>query len=983
MKVRHTHISLAIRSALMLAMLPLAAQAQDAPAPETKTLQAVQVTGSRIKTSEKVISRPVAIISREQIDKSGVTSVGDLLQQLTTGGKALNAKFNSSGNFGFPPDGGGIGAGSSQVDLRHLESKRVLVLVDGIRWVNESSASGGSGSADLNTIPLTIVDHIEVLEDGASAIYGSDAIAGVVNVITKKKFDGFAVHAKYGEYSAGDGETTDLSVMWGHGDDKWNAVVAASYFKQQRVSSADRDLSRYPQPGAPFSGSSGTPQGRMIFCDPNNAVPDTPGFCDPGEANWYDITLNDGVVLTPGTIYDPNDPNTFHGFSATDRFNFAPFNLVVTPQERKAIFGNFSYNFSDAVSGHIKAMYNERESVNQAAPEPIFVGIGAGSGGLADTNSISALNPYNPFGYDLITGPIGDPGVNFDFIGRRPLELGPRIFNQDVKTWYFNAGLDGSFSTTNHNFDWEANYVRSINQAEQVFTGGFNVAHLKLALGDPAACAAAGDGCVPLDLFGGQARPITPAMADYVLADQHDSSKQFLDIFSFNISGDMFDIGDRQAGFAAGVEHRVYKGKFIPDILRQQGISQDSGAAAVSAKYNVTEYYGEVRLPFTSTFTTDAALRISDYSTFGAATTGKVGFKWQPIEDFAFRGTYSTGFRAPNLGELFGLTQFGATLVDPCGPTRGPGDPPVVDTTNGVSPGTEEACVALGVPNGFEQNNTQIITFTGGNPNLSPEKSKSWTLGAVYSPSWAEDASWSNRLDFELTYYHHEINGAIKAPDIQALLNSCIDGTTATTTSPDCALFTRQASGNLNPPTDFLANIGQIETSGIDFKANWASTEWSWGQLSAALQVTHVIDYDATGSQRTVGIEVADSAIPDYQSNLQLGWKMGDFDLAWNMRYTSDVEEDCNNAVRVGQVGSPGCATRNEFHHLGATTYHDIQFGWKDIFGVENLKWAIGVNNAFDKDPPPCITCSLNGYDAGTYDIPGGRFWYTSIDWKF
>src|SRR6185295_751922 len=182
------------------------------------------------------------------------------------------------------------------------------------------------------------------------------------------------------------------------------------------------------------------------------------------------------------------------------------------------------------------------------APEPIFVGIGAGTGGVADTISISALNPFNPFGYDLTTGPIGSPGVNFDFAGRRPLELGPRIFTQNVKTWYLNFGLDGTVNSEHHTFDWDLNYVHTMNRAEQLFTGGFNVAHLKTALGDPAVCAAT-PGCTPLDIFGGQGRPITQAMANYVVADQTDRSLQALDIFSGNISGDMFDIGDRSAGF--------------------------------------------------------------------------------------------------------------------------------------------------------------------------------------------------------------------------------------------------------------------------------------------------------------------------------------------------------------------------------------------------------------------------------------------------
>ncbi len=186
-------------SALLGSAVAAAAVAQTAPSTAPAAMEDVVVTGSRIVQREAQAEQPISIIDREAIEKTGIASIGDLLQQLTTGGKALNAKFNSSGNFGYPPDGGGIGAGSAQVDLRNLDSKRVLVLVDGIRWVNESSASGVSGSADLNTIPTSIIDRVEVLEDGASAIYGSDAIAGVVNIITKKKFDGVEANYYTGE----------------------------------------------------------------------------------------------------------------------------------------------------------------------------------------------------------------------------------------------------------------------------------------------------------------------------------------------------------------------------------------------------------------------------------------------------------------------------------------------------------------------------------------------------------------------------------------------------------------------------------------------------------------------------------------------------------------------------------------------------------------------------------------------------------------
>ncbi len=963
---RTTRLSQAVRASLLLMAIPVFAHAQETPS----TLDAVEVTGSRIKQTEAVGANPVAVIDRAQIDQSGVASVGELLLQLSAGGKALNAKFNSSGNFGYPSDGGGIGAGSSQVDLRHLGSQRVLVLVDGIRWVNESSASGVSGSADLNTIPLAIVERIEILEDGASAIYGSDAIAGVVNIITRKNFEGAAVHGYYGEYDRG-GETTDANITVGGSGDRFSAVFSASFYEQESISAGSWDQSSFPIPGGGLAyGSSGTPQGRFTFCDPSLPVGQY-GSCTASQEFFFDVTLDNGTT-TP--VWDPNDPEggTFHNFSGADRFNYAPFNLLLTPSKRKSVYTGFDFAISDSVGLHGKALYNNRQSMNQAAPEPIFVGPYAGTAGIADGIIVHVDNPYNPFGITL------DPATNFGWVTRRPVEVGPRRFEQDVDTWYVNLGLDGSLSLGDRGFDWNIDYVRSENSAEQVFYNGYNVANIRLALGDPAICAAV-PGCVPLDLFGGQGRPMTQEMINWIRTTQHDASKQVLDLWQANLTGDLFAIGDNTAAFAVGVEHRTYEGNFDPDPLRQTGESQDSQAFPVAADYDVNEIYGEVNLPFHDTFEVNAAIRYSDYSTFGGATTGKVGFRWQPVEDIVFRGNWSEGFRAPNLGELYGLTQFGATIIDPCGPTNSL----VVDDSDG--PNTtplETACRAQGVPNGFEQANTQITTFTGGNPDLQPEESESWTLGAVWSPSWAENLSWSERMDFEVGYYHHEIDGAVQASDIQALLNDCL---AAGGLDPVlCAPFDRVAGGNLAPPNNFLDNLGVIETDGIDFKFNWRSPEWNWGGLTAALQSTHVMDYravdvDGNVAQRTVGIEVSDSAIPDWQTNAQLGWYSGDWAVAWNVRYISAVKESC-----AGLEGLPGCddGATDEWNTLESTFYNDLQLSWNNAFNAEGMKIAIGVNNVFDEDPPVCLTCSLNGYDAGTYDLPG-QFWYVSLDYKF
>jgi iron complex outermembrane receptor protein len=797
-------------------------------------------------------------------------------------------------------------------------------------------------------------------------VYGANAVTGVINIITRKNFEGVELNAYRGEYELG-GATTDASVSLGGGGERFHGVFVASYNKQDSISSAEYRHSAVPQPLAgPGAGSSGTPQGRYLFCDPARPTGQV-GSCDSADT-FYDLTLDDGTT-TP--VWNPADPDagSYHGFGAAARFNYGPFNLLLTPQERKSMFARVQFDISDNVSIYAKGLFNNRRSTNQAAPEPIFVGPAAGTGGLADTISISALNPYNPFGIDL------DAASNFGFVTRRPIEVGPRIFTQDVDTWYINMGLEGSFGADSK-YHWDLNFVQSENSADQVFVNGYNIAKIALALGDPAVCAQVPN-CVPLDLFGGQGRPFTQEMIDWIRTTQVDSSKQVLELVSANLTGDMFDIGDRTAGFAVGFEHRKYEGQFLPDPLRQTGESQDSFASPVDEDYSVSEMYAEFSFPLLETLDASAAVRWSDYSTFGSETTGKMGLRWQPIEAFAIRGTYSKGFRAPNLGELFGLTQFAATLVDPCGPTG----TVVVDASDGLdTTPLETACRAQGVPNGFQQANTQITTFTGGNAELQPEKSDSFTVGLVHDAGWAD--GFSDRLTFELTYYSHEIESGIQARDIQALLNACL---AAGGTDPVlCSPFTRPTLGNLAPPNNFLDNLGSIETDGFDFKIDWRGNEMSWGRLSAGLQATRVNDYTATDtdgivSQRTVGIEVSDSAIPKLQANLQLGWQRADWEVNLVTRYIDAVDEYCGNALTSAV---PGCDAGQVFHGLGTTVYNDASVAWNKAFNLEGLRLALAVNNLFGEDPPICYTCSLNGYDAGTYDLPGS-FWAITAKYGF
>lgn len=953
--LRPRRLSCAVRLSL-LCLLPGAAFAQQAPDSTPKTLDSIQVTGTRIKKAELETQVPVQVLSREAIERTGYSSVADVVQHLTASGASLSTKLNSSGNFGFPPDGGGVGAGAATVDLRHLGPKRVLVLVDGIRWVNESSGSGVGSSVDLNTIPLAIVDRIEVLEDGASSIYGSDAIAGVVNIITKKGAEGGHIEVQYGDYNLKGGDTSSIDLSFGGSSERAQWIVGASWFKQKEISSKEYEWATVPVPGTGLAnGSSATPQGRLVFADPSG--------------NTYNITSNTGVT---NPVFDPSQTgctrtDDYHCFSTADRYNFAPNNLLLTPNERKSVFGQVRFEFTPNVSGWFRGLYSERESANQAAPEPFFLGTDAGVyNEWAETKLvISANNPYNPFGFDLTT--MG-ANPNLFLLGRRPVEGGPRRYEQDVKTWYAAGGLDGIFEVNQRSWNWDINVMSSESKATQTNTGSYNVKHINQALGDPAACAAIA-GCVPLNLFGGPGT-ITPEMLAWISPIVRDRSKNTLSLGSANITGELFDIWAGPLSFAAGAEWRRYKGEYHPDPITIAGEYNGVPSGVTIGSYSVKEGYVEFDVPLAregfwgKSLDLSIAGRYSDYSTFGGTGTGKIGLRWQPADELLLRMSFAQGFRAPSIGELYGtLSRFDATIVDPC--------------NNAAS--TTPKCVADGVPPGYEQANPQISVVTAGNRDLEPEESRSFMAGAVWSPSWAEDSSWASKLDLGVTFYRHTIDKAIQAPDAQSIMDRCID----TRDAFACASYTRNDRGQIVRFEDILANLGTINTSGWDFTAHWLLPETGWGQLGFDWKATWVTRYELINESgqaepKGPGIEVSDSAIPEWSSTFATNWDYQNWNVNWTMRYIDRLRESC-----AGANGFAICTDSvADQHWLGSTTYHDAQISWRTDAWMKGVKLSVGVNNVFDKNPPICLSCTLNGYDPGTYDLPG-RYTYARLSMDF
>lgn len=956
MSSRIRSISLSIHAALVAGIVGAPGAyvfAQESRGDDVQKLEAIQVTGSRIKKAEIEGQAPVQVITSADIEATGLGSIGDVIQRLSVSGSSINTKFNSAGNFGFPPDGGGVGSGSTTISLRNLGAKRTLILVDGLRWVSESSASGVSAAVDLNTIPASAVDRIEILTDGASSLYGSDAIAGVINVITKKKQDGGNARIYYGDYSTGDGATKQGNLSLGGSGDRYDFFVDISGYEQKRISAADWEQSRYPTPGIdgavnPGAWSSATPGGRFTFA-PGDPTETYGGLCpiDPDSGASFCNLAGNGS-------------GGYRQWSNAERFNFAPYNLLLTPSKRTSLFAQGTYRITDNVNWNLKGAYTKRKSVNQAAPEPIFLGSEAGSGGLADFVGVDASNPYNPFGTILPEGA---------FLTRRPVEGGPRIFSQEVDTSYFTTGLNGDFSAGEHQFFWDVNYVTAENKANQTVNGTYNIAHIQRALGPIANCTAP---CVPLNIFGGPGS-ITQDMLDYILFTENDRSKQKLTSWTANISGDLFQLPAGALAFAGGYEYRKQSGYYVPDAIVTAGESNGVPSGPTRGGYDVSEFYLELNAPliadaaFAKRLDLSLASRFSDYSNFGNTTNNKLGLRWQIGDDLTLRSTWAEGFRAPSIGELFGtFSRFDAQIEDPC---------------NFATGQTAINCATLGVPNPatFEQANSQISVVTGGNRDLQPETSKTLTIGAVYSPSWAENSSWAQKLDLEVTYYRIKIEDAIQASDAQTQLRRCVD----TLEAVFCDGISRSSGGNINSFDNTLFNLGTINTKGFDFGVNWYGNSTGIGTFGASLQATYIKDFEAIATDsglaepRGVGIEVADSAIPKWRATATLKWALDDLSASWSARYISNLTEECAQVGNFDNCSNAAAGT----NRLGSTTYHDVRVGWKLPTSV-NLTVSGGVNNVFGKDPPICQSCSLNGYDASTYDLPG-RFSYVEASIKF
>ena len=961
--LRPQTLAKAIQLSLLVSLPGLAAAQDTAPAPEqgqkATTLDTITVTGSRIKRTDIETSSPVFQIDRQAIDATGAQTIGSFIQSVPSmAGAATNPSVNNGGSGPGGPNPSGTGAAT--ISLRGLTEERTLILINGRRIVTN----------DVNSIPMSMVERVEILKDGASAIYGSDAVGGVVNFILRRNFEGSQVAVDYGISDQDDGERYGASATLGLSGDRGSFILGANYHKQKEVLAADRDFSRNALTlyagSVVVGGSSRTTTGRY-------AVPESIAGLDcNGDGDLGDTAGLTHIAGTPGTSV-----GDFRCFQNSDLFNYqAVGNVELTPQERTGVFITGNYDITEGVTAYLDAFTNRTTSASQIAPLPYDGRPGN------DNVVISADNIYNPFGVDITDSRL------------RVSDLGNRRFSFKTEVNQFNGGLKGNFGDSSWSWDAGVSYGRI--EQDLTTSGYIQSSKLQDGLGpsfiDAGGVARCGTpteiipNCVPLNFFGvpyDLSTPAGQASKDALAAITVNSNThkvQVLRGFQANFAGDLFDLPAGTVKAAVGLEYRKVRLNFTPDSLSTLNpdaeftceISSEACASRTSGYTETKEVYGELLIPvladapFAKSLNVTLGTRYSKYNSFGNTTNSKLGVEWRPIDSLLLRSTYAQVFRAPTVTDLYGgLFAFSAGYTDPCVGYTGP--------LNG-----NPACQFVPNDGSYRAPDTQLSAFVGGNPDLKPEEGSVFTIGAVYEPEWFP--GFSTTIDA----WKVHLDDTIGTFGTFTILQECFRSTVANP-SPFCSLFSRDpASGDPIRLFDRRENVGDTDTKGIDIGFRY-KTETPWGRIRASLDTTYVAQYDTkiifngvvTAEQHNAGTYLgsANGGLGNYsrwRGIGVLGWNLGNWDVQWTSRYVHGFRignADVPTVPCADRTGGPICEL-----NYGAQTYHNIEAGYKLPW---NMQLRVGIDNAFDKKPPIMYQNNTadGNTDPQTFDTVGRYYW--------
>ena len=989
-------LSNAIKFALFVgataSLATASAFAQDAAKKdEAKEITAVTVTGSRIKRVDAETTQPVSVITRADIEKTGATNLYDILNNITSSdGSGLSTVTTQTNGSD----------GSQQISLRNLGAERTLVLVDGKRWITDID-----GVVDLSTIPLAIIERVDVLKDGASAIYGSDAIGGVVNIITRRQYEGAQVGLSYGQTAKGDGATKSIDLTIGASGERSSGVMSLSHSSQEPIFAGNREISNEPYAGCfdyyggvcPY-GSSSSAFGRFY----------TTGTGQTGPS----VTLNPNANIADGV-----QATDFQNFSPAARYNFSPINYLQQPAKRTNMFAAGRFDITDNISAYARASYTKRTSTQQLAEVPATFAVN-GASGPQWAFGVAANNVFNPFGQN----------INGGFF--RNVAVGPRRPSYDYDIFSLQLGLEGNFQLGERSFNWDLSAQRNDGQYDAKGENYINLFNLRNALGQSGYDAGSNSlycgasyatrirNCIPYQIFGGPTlglgsqipgapvgRVVTAAevqrMVDYVSYTQVSTSGNTTLNYGGNVSGDLFELPAGMMSFAVGFEYRTDSAFSQPDALVAGGGSSDNFSEPTRGKTEVTEYFAELVVPLlkdvflAKELELRAAVRNSDYkasgfvgatsvdATPGNPTNEMYGLKWKPIDDLLVRASWGENFRAPSAFDLFQGGQEGFPVAsDPC---RGlasvtPGSPFLV-------PGSfvQTNCLALGLPvAGAPQPNTQIRSLGGGNPALKPEFGTNFTAGFVYSPNWVEG------LDLTADYYKIKLKDVQATLGAAAILNRCV-GFGSIYDPTLCSFITRTADGSLATVRTARFNSAENITSGIDLGVGYRWEAGEIGNFAFKLDVTKVLEDKSRNDFRlrlndSVG-SYGGAPSFEYRSVFTADWTKGDFSARWTSRYLSDLYEyncgfllaKCGGDAPNTVLGVPDGTVSALSSHTGAVVYHDVSLAWKAPW---DARVSIGARNVFGKEPPILYNSFAHSFDA-SYDLPGGASWFAQYRQDF
>jgi iron complex outermembrane receptor protein len=944
-------------AAITAAPAPVYAQSDDTE------LERIEVTGSRIRRVDVETSQPVLTITREEIEQQGFQSITDILQNLAAMGNPPLSRAS--------PLSAGEAAGGQFISLRDLGSNRTLVLLDGKR-VGVTTA----GNQDISLIPVSMIERVEILKDGASSIYGSDAIAGVVNLITRQGFNGMQANAYYGEQSEGDGEIEKYDFVMGATGERGAITTTIEYGTEGVVSAADRPFSAFPRSSRfPNLGWTTVSQWGVLVPAASTGLGNR--VLDRG-GDWRNIGA-----------FHPLNGNAPDG----DVSNTNLQTDLRTPVERRSFFTSGYFDLTDTVRFRADALYGERVSDRQVAGYPYQSN--------AFGTPMSANSYYNPLG--SFHGFATPQAVTF---WRRTWEV-PRIETATTHTWRFTGGLEGSFTFADRYFDWDVSWLYNNNQVVQENYGNLNVSRVAQAVG-PSFLNAQGvvqcgtalapialTSCVPWNPFipfgrtGDGGLDGNQALQNFLFQTLNSTGDTETMVASANLTGEIMSLPAGAMSFAFGLEHRSEDGSFTPDAMAVTGNSTTLSAGPTEGGYSLDEAYLELLVPvlsdmaFAKELSFNLATRYSDYDTFGSTNNSKAGFKWAPSDTLLFRGTWAQGFRAPTIAQLFGGgsqtfsfftdpcdTQFGASRNNAAVRAACAGDITNADTFRQLQQGF--------VPSTTANAQTPIAFFSGSNPFLQPEESIGKNLGFVWSPG-----DFLEGFNLGIDWWKIRVEDTMVTDTPTQILNDCyVDGIASR-----CSLFTRDpVTGIVNQMSFGQRNAGYIEVEGydIDLSYRW---ETDFGSFNASLLSTYVAqnNFKSTNAPNIEETQ-SNSFGSNYRlrSNGNLAWNYGDFGVSYGFRYYSKMKEAClsitlapDECSNPGYIDNRGIAT--PINELGSNTFHDVQFRWSAPW---DAVISVGANNVTDHYGPPMYSqVDSNVSYNGGFDI--GRFWYVKYQQNF